>query len=272
MELETSPFDEDVSEEVEEEAEVETEEEVEETEEETEDESGDETDESDEEPESDEEAEAEPEEDFEKQYNGVKTALFAEREKRKVISETLESLQSELEVVKAQDDGYKEAFEKLVQNLNDDELADLVEIPKIEGISKELIDARRVKNNQQQQEALARFYGEVKTEAESIAPDFKHIDLKDEKQGIVLTHIITLLAKEGKNVGDTVSDGMKLLNSLIKSVEDKTVTKNRVRPNPKPHSRTRSKTNNSFEQKVKKGVETGDFSDAFAQVIGNSLS
>jgi len=270
MELESSPFEE--PEEIKSEDEPENEPEPE-GEGELEDESEDEPEnEGESEDESEEDSEGTPEDesetDFEEQYNGVKNALHAEREKRQVIASELDTVKAELDVVKAQEGVYKEGFEKLVASLKADDLDEVVDIPKIEGISPEVIEARRMKDERQRSEAIRDFYSQVKTEADSISPDYSHLNLKDETQGVVLTHIITMLASEGQSIDKTVSKGMNILDGLIASVEKKAIAKTRIKPKPKPNSRTRQKTNDSYSQKVKKGEESGNFDAVFDHVIG----
>ena len=236
-------------------------------EDESEDEAESDEEESDDEPD-EEETEEDDEEDKEEESNPVaenlKKALHAERTKRKEATEAYANLQAHAQATLDQGNQYKQAYDSVIASLKENGLEDLVELPQVESPSPEVLEARQMKQAQEQQAQVQKFYEFVRTEATSVSPEYTNVDLSNEEHGVALTQIITAAVVSGVSQEQAVADGMKVLNSLIANAK-KEALKNRqpaVKPKSKPKARTKQASSSSRSEMIKKG----DFDSLFASM------
>mgnify|MGYP000412551297 CR=1 FL=1 len=237
----------------------------EEVEEETEEES---SEEDDNDPDSEEESEEESETNFEEVATNLKKAVHAERTKRKEATELATQYAEQVTLAQNDATAANEAYLKLVEVIKDNGLEDLVEVPKIEPVSQEVLEARQMKAEKEQQAVLDKFYTDAKLEAESLAPEFKNVDLNDAEQGAYLTELITMNGYK-MPTGEAVKAAMETMDKLIATVTEKQKKARQpaVKVKTKQKARTRKASPSSTQQKVK----DGDFRGVF-DAIGKRMS
>lgn len=247
---------------------------TEESEEETTEESEEESEESEEEPDESEESDDESEEPDEEEEESnpvaenLKKALHAERAKRKEATDLAQKTQESMEAVLNEGNQYKQAYEAVIASLKENDLEGVVEVPSVDTPSQEVLEARKMKQEQESNENIKKFYDFVKTEATSLAPDYNEIDLSNGEHGTALTQIITAAVVNGVEKDAAVAESMKVLNTIIANAK-KEALKNRqpaVKPKPKPKARTKKSAPSSRKEMARKGDVDGFFRDLGKQL------
>lgn len=207
-----------------------TEETDDESNEEVDDSSDDESDEESDEDESDDEADEEDE--------STKTvplaALHAERGKRKELSQQLSAIQSALAESQNKQKEYAEAFDNLVNQIEEQGLGDELKIKRPTEESDEVKRLRAAEQQRASQEQLTAIYRDIHEQVMDALPEFSAIDSGNDVQGETLMRMILAdLAVGGKDVETAVHDNMQTLNSLVAATK-KTASRQAVRPGKKP--------------------------------------
>ena len=232
-------------------------EEADDTEEDEEDEESDESDE--------EEDDAEEEEQPNPVADNLKKALHAERAKRKEAAEQLSQMGQHVETVVAQAEQYGQAYEAIVASLKENGLEDLVDVPKVQEVSPEVLEARRMKQEQANQENVTKFYDYVRTEATSLAPDYKNVDLSNNDHGTLLTQVITAAVVSGIDREAAIAEGMSVVDRVVANAKKEALKSRQpaVKPKSKPNARTKqSKGSNS----IKSSIRSGNTDDVFSKL------
>jgi hypothetical protein len=207
-----------------------------------------------------EEPEAEEEKKDEEKPNPVaenlKKALHAERAKRKEAAENAQRLNAQLQALNAESGNYKSAYESVVASIKEYGLENVVQLPKMEEVSPEVLEARKFKQQQESQENVKKFYDFVRTEATSIAPDYSEVNLSNPEHGAALTQIITAAAVNGVDREVAVAEGMKILNTIIATAKKEALKSRQpaVTPKAKPKSRTKQSSTSSKDLSSPDGI------------------
>lgn len=225
---------------------------------------------------SDEEVEEDKDEESGKDYKTISSnltkALQIERDRRKELAETNQSMMNQVQNATTEAEGYKAAYEALIESAKEVGVDEYLEINEVKGLSEEDKKAQAAQQEEANQKAINSFYAEVRDEATSRAPEFTNIDLEDASHQETLTKLVTYEGMRVASVEEAVENAMKTMNTLmgatvVKKRQPTVAVKKKIRSTGK-----KPPVGNSFREKVKKGAQTGNFDDALSAVVDRMLT
>lgn len=186
----------------------------------------------------------------------LKKALHAERAKRKEAAENVAKLNQQIQTMNQENSSYKEAYETVIASIKEYGLEDVIKLPAKAEINPEVLEARKIKQQQETQENVKKFYDFVRNEATSVAPEYTNVNLSNPEHGTALTQIITAAVVNGVDRETAVAEGMKVLNSIIATAKKEALKSRQpaVTPTAKPKARTKQSASASVDKTSPEGI------------------